>query len=346
LAIYRIKEPAGQNKAYSFSLALKSQVFTGKFDWFRDDVRKPAICGMDFLPRFELNPHILVADKCDVKLLEIHLVSTPFWKPIVEDAIIPMVAKTVETYNVTLKATFTENRFSNLNSVVSLSDQCSFAAVDGTSAKIWDVQSPKRRPFVLIENEDDEITSSGINPISPSMLVFNMGCGTVRLFDIGSNTVISEMNVMNFSNPLHGDVAVISSDFECSGTLLAVRNFSHLQIWDIRATDMPVSVQEVQSYPERANYDRRNEDTKHDTFGSFFVKGGDRVFSGLFGQWFVCWHWKQSMIIKHRASRGLVRRKESRGIDATRRVSKIAGNHRGDILAVASTNALFFYELG
>jgi hypothetical protein len=119
--------------------------------------------------------------------------------------------------------------------------------------------------------------------------------------------------------------------------MFAVRNFSHLQVWDTRKTENPVSVQEVQSFPDGV------EDAAHDRFGSLFTESGD-IYSGMFGQSFICWNWKKSIVIKHKATRRATNFGDTQ-VDVTKKVSGLVTNHSATVLGLVSTSALFFYQL-
>jgi hypothetical protein len=115
-----------------------------------------------------------------------------------------------------------------------------------------------------------------------------------------------------------------------------VRNFTHLQVWDLRRIENPLSVHQVQ-WAHDGGYIRNDE------FGSLFTKKGE-IYSGLFGQTFVCWDLKKSILINHRASKRVMKMKDG-PMDFQKKVSPLVSNHAGSILGVFSTAALYFYEL-
>jgi WD40 repeat protein len=287
----------------------------------------------------------LAADQVDVRLFQLNVDIVPFWTDPDPETLLPTAERSMESITICEKSLFRETRLTDLHRILTPSDQKSFIAVDGSSAKLWDIESPKNKPFSLLDlQQKDELTAGDLMPTSTSLILFGLGSGGMQLFDMSSGSVVSEFDTARFAGGANMDPAVTYVQFDPSGTMFASRTFSLLYVWDVRSTGTPLSKQEVQSHPERADYDRKSDDTKHDTFGSLFTKNGE-IFSGLFGQWFVSWDWRKSVLMKHKATRGGVRRNENGRIDFTKRVSKMVANHSYSVLGVASTNALFFYQL-
>jgi hypothetical protein len=186
------------------------------------------------------------------------------------------------------------------------------------------------------------VTAVAVPPTNSSIFVIGDECGHVKLFDIGSNSVTSAFETPSFCTPECVDPSVSSIQFEPGGVLFAVRNFTHLQVWDVRQNEKPLAVQQVHWSQDPGGY-VRSDDWSRDEFGSLFTKNGE-IYSGLFGQSFVCWDWKRSVLINHRASKRLTKMIDSPA-DLRKRVSPLVSNHAGSVMGVVATAALFFYQL-
>ncbi|OHT08751.1 protein phosphatase PP2A regulatory subunit B [Tritrichomonas foetus] len=262
------------------------------------------------------------------------------WKKI-EDGF-PVPTRTTEKITAEKIDTFIDPYTENMVKLLCLSDQSSFIQVESESAKLWNIDYHRPKPFILFDHYQNEITSAGLDPSQPNVFAFADDSGDVKLFDMGSNTIINSFSTPQFGDPQYSDLSVTSVKFKPSGTLFATRTFTHLQVWDTRNNAKPLAVQEVQNYPERGNYVRVG-DYSHDSFGSLFLST-DEIYSGTFGHVFVSWDWKSSVLIKHKASRRSTGMNEST-VDFTKKVSRITVNHGSTILGVASTASLFFYQL-
>ena len=230
----------------------------------------------------------------------------------------------------------------NLCKLLCLPDQSSFLAVDSASIKMWNIEYHKPKPFVLLNDYNAEITAAGIDPSKPGLFAFADECGNVKLFDMGSNSIVNTFSTSEFADPMYSDLSVTSVKFKPTGGLFATRTFTHLQVWDVRNNSNPLATQEVQNYPERAYY-ARDGDYPHDTFGSLFLNS-DEIYSGTFGHIFVSWNWKNSVLIQHKALRRSTGGNDPQ-VDFTKKVSRITVNHSSSVLGVVSTSSLFFYQL-
>ena len=340
ISVYRIKETNRARNPLSFSLAAKVQAFTTKYEATRESPANPKVTSLQWLPRVDHNPLFLAANHCEVRLFRVGVVSKAIWGKSGE-SLFPAPTKTVDSYSVNKVALFRDDNSGDIAKILCLADQTSFVAVDSGGARLWNIEHPKA-PFVLFDNHAYEVTAAGLNPASPSVFAFADASGSVKTFDMGASRVTAVFDTAQFCVPTYADPAVTSVKYEPSGNLFAVRNFSHLQVWDARMSERPLAVQEVQWSPSRGDY-ARSGDTAHDAFGSLFTKSGS-IYSGLFGQCFVAWDWKNSVITNHRASRRSTGPPEA-AVDFTKKVSRIVSNQAGNVIGVASTASIFFYQI-
>lgn len=261
------------------------------------------------------------------------------WNKPTDASLLPTLSKSVESYNVKKVQLFKDPEVVDIHKILVLPDQTSFIALDLISAKLWNIEYPTR-PFTLFDKYEDEVTAAGLNHASPNIFAIGDATGSVKLFDMASHSMTASFDTAAHCNPCYSDPAVTSVKFEPSGVRFAIRNFSHLQVWDSRNTTKPLAVKEVQWHPERADYSRYG-DTRHDAFGSLFTSSGN-IYSGMFGKYFISWDWQNSVLVKHRTSRRSV---PDQTVDFTKKVSRVVSNHSGNVLGVASTAALFFYQL-
>lgn len=260
------------------------------------------------------------------------------WKK-VEDAF-PTPLKVTEKVVPQLADTFRDLTAYEICGILCLPDQSSFIEVEVSSVKLWNIEYHKEKPFTFFDDFENEITSAGLDPSKSNVFVFSDSSGEVQLFDMSSNQIVSSFSTSKFGDPQFADLSVTSLTFKPTGDLFVARSFTHLQVWDLRNNIKPLASQEVHHFPERGNY--LHSDSNHDIFGSLFLPS-DEIYSGSFGQVFVSWDWKKSILIKHKASRRATI--SDSAVDFTKKVSKITVSHNGSILGVASTSSLFFYQL-
>lgn len=272
--------------------------------------------------------------------MKIRLDSMIAWKR-VEDGF-PTPNRVTEKVTVEQCDTFLDPYAENICKILCLQDQSSFLEIESSSAKMWNIDYHRPKPFVLLQNYQNEITSAALDPTQPNVFAFSDDTGAVKLFDISSNSIVNSFSTAEYNDTQYSDLSVTSVKYKPTGVLFSTRSFTHLQVWDTRNNVKPLASQKVQNYPERSNYARVG-DSLHDNFGSLFLSS-DEIYSGTFGQVFISWDWKNSVVIKHKASRRPTANVDSQ-IDFTKKVSRITVNHSGNILGVASTSSLFFYQL-
>ena len=340
ISVYRIKETNRPRNPLSFSLVSKIQGFTPRYEATRESPANPKVTSLQWLPRVDYNPLFLAANHCEVRLFRLKVVSKAIWSTS-GDSIFPKVTKSVDSYNVSKVSLFRDDNSGDVHKILCLSDQTSFVSVDVAGARLWNIEHPTA-PFVLFDNHVYEVTAAGLCPTSPSVFAFADAAGNVKLFDLGTGRVQMVFDASQFCVPKYADMAVTSVEYEPTGTQFVVRNFSHLQVWDVRVNEKPLAVQEVQWHPDRGDY--CTIDSSHDTFGSLFM-GNGCVYSGLFGQSFVVWDWKNSVLTNHRTSRRSSPMEPETAVDFTKKVSRIVGNRAGNVIGVASTASLFFYQV-
>lgn len=262
------------------------------------------------------------------------------WKK-VEDGF-PTPNRVIEKVTVEQCDTFLDPYAENICKILCLQDQSSFLEIESSSAKMWNIDYHREKPFVLLQDYKNEITAATLDPTQPNIFTFSDDTGAVKIFDMSSNSIVNTFSTAEFNDTQYSDLSVTSVKYKPTGVLFSTRSFTHLQVWDTRNNAKPLASQKVQSYPERSNY-ARSDDSLHDNFGSLFLSS-DEIFSGTFGQVFISWDWKNSVVIKHKASRRPTANVDSQ-IDFTKKVSRITVNHSGNILGVASTSSLFFYQI-
>jgi hypothetical protein len=267
--------------------------------------------------------------------------SVPTWT-FSSDSLFPTPTKKVERFSISERCIFKSPTLSEIYSVKCLDDQSSFVTIDSSSLKLWNIEYPNEPPYDLYVHEVGfAVTAAGVHPTGSGLFLIGDDIGNVKLFDIRSTGVTSVFGTPPFCKPECVDESISSVQFEPAGTMFAVRNFTHLQVWDVRRTENPHSVQQVQ-WAQDGGY-VRGDNFCHDEFGSIFTKSGE-IYSGLFGHSFVCWDWKRSVVINHRASKRMTKMADNPA-DLHRKVSPLVSNHAGSILGVVATAALYFYEL-
>jgi serine/threonine-protein phosphatase 2A regulatory subunit B len=130
--------------------------------------------------------------------------------------------------------------------------------------------------------------------------------------------------------------------FTADGNAFVVRTFGQLQKWDVRRTDKPVAVTEVQWFDGMMDT-LVNEDIIKDRFRSAVTPMG-KVVSGLYSVYFLTWDPEEGSVARHKAvsARAMVPPPEL-GTDFSKRVTCCEAHPTKEIVAVVSTGALFMF---
>jgi hypothetical protein len=268
----------------------------------------------------------------EVKLFQLNLDSCSTWSA-TPGSLFPKVSKRIDRLSIIERANFRHPMTSDIHRVLPLSDQTSFVALSHDCANLWLSDRPSSAPCRFYQKSRDVLTAGGHSSAHSGLFLFGDDAGGVELFDVGAKAVAAAFDTTSFCTPECDDPAVCSIQFEPSGMMFAVRNVSHLQIWDVRVCDRPLAVHQVQSTPKGTR----------DAFESLFTAPGE-VYAGLYGQGFVCWDWRRSLVINHRASKRIGKMGDA-AIDMRKRVGEIVGNHQGTVMGVVATGSLYFYQL-
>lgn len=349
--IFSLNVPENGKPTVSFV----SQIHAHKveFDFFRSELSEPKINSLKWLPSRTLNPMLLTCNSHNAKLWRLEETDKITWTPgrgKTIDTYIPPQPKTIDhKYSAKFVKTFTDQQAEWLVDLQCLPDQKSFLMVDVGGVKLWDIERDVASVALCrIPQSEPGITTSAIHSALPFAFLVADECGSCRILDMRQQaeelTPSIEVRTADFGTHKHvdGSECVSSVAFSPDGSQFVVRTFGDLQQWDLRQTSKPVSVTNIQWFPNQMDW-LSDEEFVKDTFRTAMMPSGN-VVTGLYSADFVTWKPGDAAVKNYKAvSARTPKPPPEPGRDFTKRVTCAEAHPTKDIVAVVSTAALFLY---